>query len=483
MKRIFSLLLVLCTVLCLCACNKSETPQAGAQAGGFQVGYARVNITPQGYDVPLAGYGNTSERMSEGFLDYIYATCIAITDENDSTVLLITTDLIAVQTFMVERLRNSITEATGIPADRIMMQGTHTHSAPDLYNGDPSIMKYRDEYVAGVTQAAVDALADRSPATMEVAKSYTENLNFVRHYTTTSGQLFGDNLVKVGEITGHYSDPDNQIQVILFKRAAEGKKDILAVNWQCHPKLNSSGETSDGKAKRGMISADYIGGARDYVEKNSDVLFAFYLGAAGNLNANSKTPSENYSTDCATYSAKLGEYILEAANNTTPVEGTQVKSTQQMYELEIDHSEDHLVPDATVVSNVWQTTNNYSQAMSACTNPAIGSPYHAGSIISRANNTEGTREIEINAISVGNAIGFITAPYEMFDVNGMFIKENSPFETTFIMTCANGGNNYIAAQYAFDGGGTYEVHNRTFPAGSAEELADAYVAMLNSLAG
>ena len=153
-----------------------------------------------------------------------------------------------------------------------------------------------------------------------------------------------------------------------------------------------------------------------------------------------------------------------------------------MYEIAIDHSEDHLIAAAQVVNDVWTETNNYSAAMAVSPDPAIGSPYHASSIISRARNAEGTRKIEINAISVGS-IGFVTAPYEMFDTNGMFIKDNSPFETTFIMTCANGGNNYIAAEYAFTGGGTYEVHNRTFPVGTAEDLADAYVEMLNSLAG
>lgn len=480
MKKIISLLLAAAMILCLCACQGGgETAQKG-----LQVGYGKANITPS-YSVPLAGYGNTSERMSQGFLDYIYATCIAITDENDSTVLLITMDLIAAQTFMVEAMKTAVTQATGVPADRIMIQGTHTHSAPDVYNSDSSIAKYRQEYVAQLAQAAADAMADRSPATMQTGTGATEGLNFVRHYTTSAGdKLYGDNLTlpSGATITGHYSEPDNEIQLILFKREAEDKKDILAVNWQCHPKLNSSGETAEGKQNRSMISADYVGAARDYVESKEDVLFAFYLGAAGNLNANSKIVSENVSTVCKEYGALLGDDILEGMKSLKDVEGTTIQSTQQMYEIAIDHSEDHLAADANKVAVVWRATNNYTAAMEEAVGTEIGSPYHATSIISRSQNTEGTRQIEINAIRVG-PIGFVTAPYEMFDVNGMYIKDNSPFDTTFVMTCANGGNNYIAAQYAFDGGGTYEVHNRTFPVGTAEELADTYVDMLKSLQG
>jgi len=480
MKKFLSLALVLCMILCLCACAKE--PAASAEPKAFRVGFGRTNITPT-YSVPLAGYGNTTSRMSQGFLDYIYSTCIAVTDETDSTVLLITTDIIAVQTFMVEPLKTSITKATGVPADRIMIQGTHTHSAPDLYSSDPSIAsKYKNDYVAGITQSAVDAMADRSPATMETGVGHTDGLNFVRHYTTTSGTMYGDNLTLKGSMTGHYSEPDNEIQLIRFKRAAEDKKDILAVNWQCHPKLNSSGETVEGKANRGMISADYIGSTRDIIESETDCLFAFYLGAAGNLNANSKITSENKATENKAYGKLLAGHIMDGMQSLTAVEGTKVTSTQRMYEAKIDHTEDALVPDAQKVAAIWSSTNNYTEAMAAATGTAIGSPYHANSIISRANNNEGTRKIEINAIRIGS-IGFITAPYEMFDVNGMFIKDGSPFETTFIMTCSNGGNNYIAAQYAFDSTGTYEVHNRTFPAGTAEDLADNYVEMLTELAG
>lgn len=479
MKKIISILLVIMMVLSLCACQGGGT----AEFKGLQVGYARVNITPN-YSVPLAGYGNTSERMSQGFLDYIYATCIAITDETDSTVLLITVDIIAVQTAIIEDLRKAITESTGVPADRIMIQGTHTHSGPDLYNNDASITKYKVEYTGYLAKAAADAMADRSPATMETGVGHTEGLNFVRHYNTSANTMYGDNLTlpSGATITGHYAEPDNEIQLIRFVRAAEDKKDILAVNWQCHPKLNSSGETDDGRANRPMLSSDYVGAARDYVEANSDYLFAFYLGAAGNLNANSKIVSENVSTKCKEYGALLGGHILDGAKTLAPVESGVIKSTQQMYEVSIDHSEDHLAVEASKISDVWKETNNYSQAMDEAESGLIGSPYHANSIVSRAQNTEGTRKIEINAISVG-PIGFITAPYEMFDVNGMFIKDASPFATTFVMTCANGGNNYIAAKYAFDGGGTYEVHNRTFPVGTAEALADTYVEMLKSLQG
>lgn len=479
MKKFLSVLLAVVMVFGLCAC------QGGAgKNSGLQVGYGRANLTPS-YSVPLSGYGNTLTRMSQGFMDYIYSTCIAITDENDSTVLLITTDLIAVNTNMVEPLRKSITEATGVPADRIMMQGTHTHSGPDMGQTQGNMVQYRQMYIDGITKSAVDAMADRSPATMETAKVETERMNFIRHYTVSDGSVFGDNFGSTagGKIDGHTSDPDNVMQLILFKRPAEDKKDIIAVNFQGHPKMASTAETASGVRGRPMISADYVGSTRDYVEQNSDLLFAYYLGASGNLNAFSKIQEENHTEDYRVYGELLGTYVLDGVKTTQPVEGTQVKSTQRIYKAPIDKSEDHLYADALKIVEVWTASNNYTESLKAAPESGIISPYHASSIVSRYNNKEGERPFELNAVSVG-PIGFITAPYEMFDINAMFVKENSPFETTFVMTVANGSNAYIASDSAFEfnnGTGSYEVHNRNFPRGTAEALADNFVEMLKSL--
>lgn len=482
MKKLLSIVLVAAMVLCLCACQGG-----GKNSAELRVGFGRVNITPS-YSVPLSGYGNTTSRMSQGFLDYIMVTCVAVTDENDSTVLLITSDLIYMNTDMVEPCRTAITEATGVPAERIMMQGTHTHSGPDMgQKNEPSIIKYKIEYVQGFADAAKQAMEDRSAAAMHTASVYPDGLNFIRHYTVSDGTVFGDNFgsLENGTLTGHTSDPDNELQLIRFVREAEDKKDIVMMNWQAHPKMASTAETALGQAGRAMLSADYVGPTRDYVEENTDCLVAFYLGASGNLNAFSKISSENATVDYREYGKLLGACVVEGLEEVTPVEGTTVKATQKLYEATIDKTEDYLYDDAVKIYDVWAKTNSYSESLQAAPDSGIISPYHATAIITRYNNTEGTRLIEINAVSVGN-VGFVTAPYEMFDMNGMQIKDGSPFETTFVLTCANGSNNYIAAEEAFqfnDGTGSYEVHNRAFVRGTAEDLANNFVEMLKELKG
>ena len=72
------------------------------------------------------------------------------------------------------------------------------------------------------------------------------------------------------------------------------------------------------------------------------------------------------------------------------------------------------------------------------------------------------------------------APYEMYDTNGMFIKENSPKKMTFVATCSNGGNGYFPSKLAFQHPG-YEVDITKYAEGSAEQLADLYVGMLKDM--
>lgn len=122
--------------------------------------------------MPLAGFGNSTQRISQAILDLQYATCIAITDENENTVLMIALNQQRSSDITVNTVRPLITEATGIPAERIMISASHTHSGPDMNAvSNEAIQRYIPYLNAQIVQAAVDALADRTPVTAMEAGS------------------------------------------------------------------------------------------------------------------------------------------------------------------------------------------------------------------------------------------------------------------------------------------------------------------------
>ena len=108
----------------------------------------------------------------------------------------------------------------------------------------------------------------------------------------------------------------------------------------------------------------------------------------------------------------------------------------------------------------------------------LNSIYHVQSVLDKLALGK-TFDIEIGAISIGD-VAFAIAPYEMFDTNGMQIKERSPHEMTIVATCANEYRSYVPSALHFEHGG-YSVDRCRFIPGTGERLAQEYVAMLEEL--
>lgn len=115
-----------------------------------------------------------------------------------------------------------------------------------------------------------------------------------------------------------------------------------------------------------------------------------------------------------------------------------------------------------------------------CATHTHSSPYHADAILIRSQIREDL-SIDVYAVSAGG-ISFVAFPYEMFDTNGKYIKDNTPFDMTFVLGYANSHLGYIASSEAYEYG-CYEVDIRRYEKGTAEKLADQFVTMLKELKG
>jgi len=397
----------------------------------LQVGFGRVDISPM-EPVPLRGYnGDTAERMSTKVADPIYATCIAFTDENDSTILLYHLDFQGCVGDLFLYARSKVSKATGVPMKQIMVSSTHMHSSPDIMKTEiPSIQRYNESMKDWLVEAAVAALADRKPADLYTAETYPVGYNFVRHYYMEDGSVAGDGFgYRDQKYVSHVSEADNQLQLIKITR--EGGEDIVLANWQGHP--HRAGWSDGGPTT--IVTSDVVGSMRSYMEEKIGCKFAYFTGASGNLNQSGKLQGETAAPDHISHGQNLGQMAIDALKEAKPAEEGFV-----------------------------QILNNN---------------YGAQSI----NHHEGTKEVPMFAFSVGD-IGFICAPYEMFDINGKEIKDGSPFETTFVVTCANFALSYIPSIGTYQYENTpepYEVGKCKFVAGTGEVLAQEYVKMLNTI--
>ena len=465
MKKFLVLFLVVTLILSLCACGKSDE-SGEAQTDALQVGWGRENITPE-FSVGLGGFSDSETRRSKGFLDYIYITCLAFT-EAEQTILLFTFDNCAAGQAVVNKMRDSVTDATGIAGDHIYVLATHTHSAPSITNDEAGI-QYQDLLYSSAVKAAQNALADRSAATTYSTTTKIEGMNFVRHYVMEDGTYVGANAgtYDTSKFTAHATETDPQMVLIKFDRADEAKQDILLVNWQAHP----ASATENGY---NSISADFPGPLRTKVEKETNLLCAYFTGASGNQTPDSLIKSERHYLSVKQYGEKLADHAIAALQGLVPAQGSGIKTSQFIFDAEIDHSWDNMLDQANEVYDVWKSEGKEAgDFLGAKYN--FTSVYQARAIKARA-SMEQMQPLELNAFSI-DGIGFTTGTYEMFSDAGLYIKANSPFEITVVCT---GNSGYIPSAAAYDYR-SYESDTGYFAKGTAEKLAEKYVELLNQV--
>ena len=468
-KQILSLVLSVLLLFSLCACNSSATPETTEEPLVLKVGYAREDITPS-TPVPMGGYGNSHNRISEGVAYPLYATCIAFT-YGEEKLLLFTQDLI--NSSWTGQARMAITSATGVPADRIMVCATHTHHTPDQGSKDERIAKYQIQYLTAMTKAAVAALKDCSPATLSAGKTETEGLNFVRHYLLSDGTYGGDNFgdFNANTIVGHATEGDPQM--IVLKADREGnKKDIAIVNWQAHPCK------TEGGSKNRLLSPDFIAPMRTYFEYNAGMHFAYFTGAAGNQNTSTRIQSENNYLSFDELGAELAKVAMSALENATQLPSDGIRSVIEEREFPTNREKVDQLAQAVEVVALWQGGANTTEANKLARKYGMSSVYEASAIRSRVNRAP-TAKYELNAICVGGW-AFVTAPYEMFTNMALWVKKDSPFDYTMVFSCANGANGYFATEAAYDYF-SYEGTTSRFARGCAEDSAQRMLELLNSL--
>ena len=434
--------------------------------GCIQVGFGREDITPD-YSVPLAGYGNTHKRMSTSIQTRLYVTCVAITDQFDETILVVSMDLINCSWDM--EIRTAISKATGVPTSNIAVSATHTHAAPDPDSTLDVIATYKQEFLVHAANAAIAAMADRSEAFAYTGSTYLEKMNTVRHYLMADGTYAGDNF---GTFTGNTivepaEKADNQLQVIQFAR--EGKQDVVLANWQAHATLSTG-------SKYYKISADIIGSTREHFETATGELFVYFAGASGNINPESKIKTEHITEDYWEYGNLLSQATIRILENMTAAKIERVKTKSLIFTGNVDHTDEDKLTEANEVVALYKTDGK-TAANTLARQYGFQSYYHANGVVRRS-KYGATRDFEISVFTLGG-ISFAIAPSEMFSSHGEYIKANTP-GTTFILTSANGKVNYIPNAKAYDYG-CYERHAGYFTRETGDELAQTYVDMLLAL--
>jgi hypothetical protein len=128
----------------------------------------KIDITPS-LGVRLGGYGQ-AERPGEAVHDPLAATAMVLMQE-ERLAAHVTLDVCIMQTEDVERTRHAAARSSGIPAERINIGVSHTHSAPQTFSM-PGWGEKDEGYLHDLIQKVATVVAEARGACVPVRVGY-----------------------------------------------------------------------------------------------------------------------------------------------------------------------------------------------------------------------------------------------------------------------------------------------------------------------
>ena len=248
--------------------------QAKAQKiNGWKAGTDKINITPSS-SLWMAGYGHR-DHPAEGKYGELWVKVLAIEDAKGYQTVIVTSDLLGLPKNLSDGIRNAVNKKYGLEISQIVLNSSHTHSAPvlgkslfDIYPMNEQqrsdVEQYTDQLQNDIVASIGKAISNMKPSQIfsnnGTARFQVNRRNNKESEVHLSTDLNGpmDHAVPVLKVM----DEKDQITTVLF-------------GYACHPTVLSGYQWS----------GDYPGYAQEMVEKNYPGAMAmFFQGAGGDQN-------------------------------------------------------------------------------------------------------------------------------------------------------------------------------------------------------
>jgi hypothetical protein len=434
----------------------------------LRVGVAAVSITPP-EGAPLAGYYR--KRLSEGVLDDLFSKAIVF-ERDGAKAAVVVCDILTLPRHVVESARKLVEQQTDIRGPNVMIGATHSHTSPvvsgentrDLLDGGDSdaAMKYTASLPALIAQSVVEANRKLAPARASATIAHEDGVSFNRRFWMRDGQVswnppkFDRNIIRA-------AGPIDPEVGFLYFETADAKPIASVVNFAMHS------DTVGGQ----KISADYMGQlSRLLAEyKGKEMLTLFALGACGNLNHRDVFWRDNQkgSSEAFRIATVLAGAINRSWDNLKPLDAGAVQMRSEIVQLPLAPISDEDVAKANeVVNRLNDPKTTFMEQVKAF------------QVLDIKKRNGRPLEVEVQVISIGKDVAFVSLPGEVFVELGISIKKASPFPYTMIVELANGSVGYIPNKPAYPEG-NYEVVSARCAAGSGEMLVTTAVKLLNEM--
>lgn len=447
--------------------NTAFSQSASEPKETLKVGFGISDITPT-RPTPMAGYYGV--RYSTATHDPLWAkaTCI---DDGSTQVVIIALDLISTNPWMVRETRKLIEEKLQIPPAHVMISATHSHTGPMLYEPDELLVgrfgNQTDEakqYMIGlperILEGVLDAVDNLKPRTAAYAIGEEKQLAFNRRFFMKDGSV-GWNPGKLNpNIVREAGPTDDSLPFVAFYDEP-GKLAGLLSSFAIH--LDTVGGTE--------WSADMPFTIQECLSKvfGSEAHLQYATGACGDINHIDVRSGNRQAghQEAARIGTRIAGAILRSWNQLQPVTSNRLAASQKIVRVPVYR---HTPERAQWAKGILSRMNDKSL-------PPFMEMVEAYRIADVEARTDGFIDAEVQVITLGRELAWVSLPGEIFVQLGMAIKDASPFAVTSIHELANGSIGYVPTRQAY-AQGNYEVISARCAEGSGEMLVDAAIKQL-----
>lgn len=425
----------------------------------FRAGAAAVDITPDAWPLPLIG--SFQYRPATSAHDPLHSRALAV-QSGDSTVAIAVVDSCYIPRETIDEAKRRIEAASGLPADRILVSATHTHSAPPPAPGvglrgleaerhEENEARYSERLIQGIAASVKQAVSRLAPARVGWAKASLPDQVFNRRWHMSAGSIppdpFGGTTDRV-RMNPPFADPhlirpsgpvDPEVAVLSFL-SAHGEPIALLANYSLH---------YVGGIPAGQVSADYFGEfARTItsrLEAGANFVAMLSNGTSGNINnldfskpRDRKEPFEQVKH----VASELADIVAAAYERIEHIPGAGVAMEQS--ELSLARRK----PSQSLLNRSRLLLEDPPEAVTA------RQVIYAQRAVALHDGPENVSVI-LQAIRIGE-VGIAALPFETFVETGLAIKDRSPLRPSFVIELANGAEKYLPTPEHHELGG-YET--------------------------
>lgn len=420
----------------------------------MKTGYSKICITPP-TDTVMCGY--YEKRRSKGVLDDLYATAVSF-DDGEKKALILAVDVCLLSTEQSNRIRKSISDATGLDREAIFVNCSHTHTGPTLevdLNGEPTDSEYDKTFFELLTKVSVEAFRDMRESCFSVGDGTASGISFPRRFRMKNGKVQTNPGVDNPEILHPLGTANDAVKFLKIER--ENAETLVIVNYGTHA------DTVGGE----YISGDWP----NFVCKTVETVFentkcVFLTGAQGDVNHinTSPTPGERKGLDYDSFDGvprgyehtkymgrKVAAAVIAGLDKTEPISCDKISYSENTVSVPSNRENDKLEESKRIVKlhaegkdcelpfEKMELTTVVAEAKRIC----------------ELEHGPDEFEFALGALKLGE---FVIAglPGECFVEIGRRIE--SAYSGKNIMVCCltNGGDSYFPTSSAYDEGG-YEA--------------------------